>query len=915
MSKRIAILLLGAATLLAASCSTQKAGWTNVTYHNTTARYNVWWNGNESLKKGVEQLENSVKDDYTRLLPVSKLGTKEQAAAANPQFDRALEKGIKGIKKHSILINGVEHVAYVPQCYLLTAYASFYKHDFTSCASTCQMMCSQFAGTEAGDEAAILLARCSSREGRWLDAESALDELATAAGKGAFAKKQKLALYLAMAECTLPQEKYKKGVQFLKMALDEHPSQAQRARIYYILGQVYQQQDKRPTATKYYEMVLKCHPGYELEFNTRLNIISCADPHHTDRAKLERLLVKMEKDKKNEEFLDQILYAKGEMYMGMRETKKAVECFRGSVAKSKSNPAQKARSAIRLGGILYDKYQDYDRAQLYYDTAMASIKPDYPHYDQIRSRYDLLTSLTSYTRVLERNDSLIRVADMPAEKQQKLIAEKIEQVKKAEQEAKERELLEQLSGDSKAAMNTLQGDWYFYNANTVQKGKESFRQRWGMRALEDYWFLSKKGLLGMNMLTMDVAADTTDSSGDEADTLAEGEEAQKDLKAGGNPNDPHDPAFYLKDLPKSQAERDSMRVSTGVCLLNAGYIYYDGIGNTPKALECYQRLANDYTDDPEIVQAFFMLYKIFDKQGNTPNANYYRNMVLMGFPDSDFSNLILDEDYYKEILRRSQLINEDYDEVYTFYRKHRYEKVLQAVASAKELYAGNPMLGKFRFWEGMAYARMDNKPQAISTLEGIVADYPATDSIVPLAQSQLAYLRGEGGKYMAGGESDEAAPAADSTAAARLNPAKTNADSQALADAEQKLSQEAQLFRYKESQPHYVIILLNDRKIRATDMQVKMTDFNMTYYANAGLKVSPLMFSDTTQMVTVNRFKDAAAAMDYYRHLQRDESPLQQYSAADYRVFVISVQNYTTFYNRKRIDAYQSFFEKNYLSK
>jgi TolA-binding protein len=95
-------------------------------------------------------------------------------------------------------------------------------------------------------------------------------------------------------------------------------------------------------------------------------------------------------------------------------------------------------------------------------------------------------------------------------------------------------------------------------------------------------------------------------------------------------------------------------------------------------------------------------------------------MVLLGFPDSDFSNLILDEDYYKEIIRRSQLIKEDYDEVYNLYRKRRYDDVVQSVTTAKKLYEGNPMLGKFSYWEGLAYARMDKKAAAIKTFQDIV---------------------------------------------------------------------------------------------------------------------------------------------------------------------------------------------------
>ena len=902
-----------AATIV--SCSTQKASWSNIQFHNTTAHYNIWWNGNESLNEGLRLLDAKCKDDYTRILPVYKVGTKEESMSLYPQFDRAVEKSVKGIKKHSIFINGQEHVPYISKCYLLTAYATFYKHDFVTAANTCQMLMSQYAGTAIADEAAVLMARCSTLDHRYQDAESSLDEWVVAAGQGNFASKQKLNLYLAMAECTLPQEKYKKGVQFLKMALDEHPSRQMKARIYYILGQVYQELDKRPTASKYYEKVLKCGPSYEMEFNARLNMASCADLQHTDREKLERLLDKMLKDKKNEEFLDQIYYAKGEMYMGFRETGPAVEAFKSSTAVSTNNPAQKARSALRLAGIMYERLEDYDHAQMYYDTAMNIIKADYPHYANYKSRYDLLTSLVSYTRVIERNDSLIAVANMPEKQRLELINKKIEELKRAEEEAKEKELLEQLAGDSKAQQNTLQGDWYFYNRNTVQKGKETFRQRWGMRGLEDYWFLSKKGMLGMNMLAQSVSAsdeeeteegvegaDSTNANGNKEGTLA------KD-----NPDDPHCVAYYMKGLPQSQAEQDSMQGQTAVCLLNAGYIYYDGIRNIPKALDCYLRMTRDYTDNPEIVQAFFMLYKIYDKQGNTPNANYYRDMVLMGFPDSDFANLILDEDYYKEIMRRSQLIKEDYDEVYNLFRRHRYDEVLNAVATAKELYEGHAMLGKFRYWEGMAYARSDRKDRAIATFSSIVADYPPTDSIVPLAQSQLDFLQGDGGRYVSNSGEDEVLVADTLTKVVANAPSREDVKSTALSsDKSEELSPEAQLFRYKENMAHQVIILVKEKKIRATQLRSAIGNFIITYYSNSGYKASPLMFDDSTQMITISTFNNAKEAMDFARHLQLEEGPLAAYDASDYQVYPISKQNYTTLYNRKRVAAYKQFYDKYY---
>ena len=600
-------------------------------------------------------------------------------------------------------------------------------------------------------------------------------------------------------------------------------------------------------------------------------------------------------------------------FSGMRETKKACDAFKTSTAVSRSNPAQKARSALRLGDILYNKLQDYDHAQIYYDTAMGIIKPDYPHYADHKSRYDLLTSLVSYTRVIDRNDSLIAVANMPESERVALINDKIAALLKAEEEAKERELLEQFASDARSQQNTLQGDWYFYNANTVQKGKETFRQRWGMRTLEDYWFLSKKGMLGMNMLAQNNTMTEEEETKENAEGLPEGTKEGESKKSTDNPNDPHNVAYYLKELPKSQAEQDSMQAQTAVCLLNAGYIYYDGIHNIPKALECYLRMADNYTTNSEIVQAFFMLYKIYDKQGNTPNSNYYRNMVLMGFPDSDFANLILDEDYYKEIMRRSMLIREDYNDVYTLYRKHRYDDVLDAVATAKELYSNEPMLGKFRYWEALSYARLDNKSKAITTLQGIIADYPTTDSIVPLAQAQLDFLLGEGSKYVTNSGSDETVTDPDAIDEKVNALASRDAQKVELSRASsESLSPEAKLFRYKADMAHQVIILVKEKKIRATQLQTKVGSFITTYYANSGYKTSPLMFTDSTQMVTISTFINANEAKDFALHLQLSDGPMTEYDRNDYQVFAISKQNYTTLYNRKQVDAYRQFYDKYY---
>ena len=466
-------------------CSTEKAKWVNIQYHNLTCHYNVWWNGNESLNAGIKKLHTSVIDDYTTWLPPEKLGTIENARTINPEMDRAIEKGVKGIKKHSIYVKGEEHVPYIKECYLLTAYATFYKQDLVATNNTCNILLTQFPGTRAADEAAILMARCLIREQRYSEAEAALDQLVQNLGKGNFSRSQAPQLYTAMVEATVPQSRFKKAVEYIHLAIDNGADRNTKARLTFLMAQIYQKLDKRSVAAKYYHEVLRYSPEYVMEFNAKLGEASCADLQHADLKRLERQLDDLLNDRKNEEYRDQIYYAKGEMYMGIKDAQRACDNYKKSVAVSTVNKAQKARSALRMGQILYDIYENYDQAQLYYDTAMQNITKDYPNYTRIRQRHETLTELATYTRTYERCDSLILVASMPEAERMALIQAKIDTLKHQEEEARQRAILEDMKKENadkfyeSGAKKELFNAWVMVNMefskafmNALETGKD-----------------------------------------------------------------------------------------------------------------------------------------------------------------------------------------------------------------------------------------------------------------------------------------------------------------------------------------------------------------------------------------------------------------------------------------------------------
>ena len=69
--------------LIVSSCSTKKNTWVNRQYHNTTAKYNGYFNGNESIKAGIKKLHANHTDDYTTIISVFPTGDLKKSNQAS----------------------------------------------------------------------------------------------------------------------------------------------------------------------------------------------------------------------------------------------------------------------------------------------------------------------------------------------------------------------------------------------------------------------------------------------------------------------------------------------------------------------------------------------------------------------------------------------------------------------------------------------------------------------------------------------------------------------------------------------------------------------------------------------------------------------------------------------------------------
>ncbi|HEX7410932.1 MAG TPA: hypothetical protein VF298_02205 [Bacteroidales bacterium] len=493
---RVTIILLIAA---AVACSTKKNVFTSRAYHNLSAHFNTYWNGNESLKDGVTDLGKSVRDNYTSILTVANYGTASDATRLNAAMDRAIAKASIVIQRHSMVFNKKERVKWIDDSYMLIGKAYFYKHDFTAAKRTFDFVMREYNYNPIQYDAMLWQTRTLLQQKKYSDAGSMLDLLESKieTEKVPFIVKREIPL--VYSDYFILQKNYSRAKDYLLNGIILNKSKKLRARLYFILGQIADQENNQAMATEYYLKVIKSSPSYELAFNARINMANSFDINTGDKRTIEKSLTKMSKEFKNKDFRDQIYYALAQIAFKEKNDTLAIHYLRLSVAASVKNDFQKTTSALKLADIYFER-QNYRMAQAYYDSTMQFLPKDYPNYNELTAKTVTLTTLVTNLEIVHTEDSLQKLAALPEAELAKVIDKMIEAIKKADQLKKEKEAQEQLDGTMggnlvKTIENPSQlgsGGWYFYNTSAMSFGYTEFLKKWGRRKLEDNWRLSNK---------------------------------------------------------------------------------------------------------------------------------------------------------------------------------------------------------------------------------------------------------------------------------------------------------------------------------------------------------------------------------------------------------------------------------------
>jgi tetratricopeptide (TPR) repeat protein len=900
-------LLIFVVVIVVSACSTTKDKWINRQYNSVVAHYNAWWNGNEALKEAVKTLDKSHKDDFTKILPIYKLGSKENVASIKSNTDRAIEKGSKVIQKYSMKFSGVEKNPQIDDAYLLMGKACFYSQDYVAALATFNLLIAQYKDRKESYEPMIWAALTNSKMGNHSECDILLDQVKSKIDEGAAPRNLSNFMNLVYAENALSQGKNALAMEYFNKRKFTLFDKSLNTRLMFIKGQIYQKADEFDQATKLYKKVARRAGDYEMEFASRLNIAMCYDPKKNSSKPIISRLEKMLEDKKNVEYKDQVYYALGEVYFRDKNVDKACLQWEESSAASTTNKIQKINSCLRAADTYFELLEKYERAQMYYDTALDVMPKDYPSYKTIESRQKVLTNLVTNLRCVERWDSLLAMsvmseADLNAKIDSWIAEYKRIQKEKEEAAKKAQALAASMAGMTNYSQFNNRNSWYFYNSSTVQVGQLEFRRIWGERKLEDNWRIShKESEFEFDEMT------ELDENGNPIDSTSSG-------KGGGKvaSKDPASREYYTKDIPFSQGAKDTANAEIAEALLAAGYIYYQGLNNYGKAIETFLELHRRYPQHKNILPSSYHLYRLYDKIGQYPNSNFYKNKILQEYPDSEFAMMINNPDYWAELAKINENAEKMYADVYNTYLKDRYEETIEKSKIVIDSLKIGPYIPKLLYVQALAKGRIYGIDTLAMDLNLILHNYTESE-IAPMIESQL--------KHLAAAYPDGKIDLTYTPKAKEEQTEEGNKESSSEKQKESKddkvnkddiLDAETLVFRYRDMK-HYYVLLFDEDKIDAIELEKNINAYNDSLFASNNLNTMAMLFTMTKQMISVRQFENKEKAMEYYQAMNSENSPLVKYDAKNFQHFVISTQNYPTFYNRQNIEAYLKFFKLMYL--
>ena len=889
MLNRTLIFTLACVALVASSCTTKRDGRAYRLYHNTTAKYNGFFYANEAHAEAEAKLEELHDERWDEVLPLFLEADESTAQQIFPLMERAIEKCTRVVDRHTMAppqrmtksMNRPVMNKWIDDNYTVIGKSYYMKGDYPKAEEIFTYLVRTVDGADAEAWAFSWLGRTHMRTGDVVKAKNALTKAESVRDASEDAAAHTL---LVLAQYKILNEEFEDAARHLEDALPLLGKKDKaRTRATFVLAQCLREAGDKEGAIEQFQAVADMRwADYEWVFQGNIQQAMTYERRNGNSEAIVELLEEMLEDDKNEEFLDQVYFALGEVALEDRRRDESFGLFKSSVAAHVDNDHQLGKGYLKLAD-LYMEDLAYPTAQAYYDSALVYLDEDNERKEEISSLASDLSSLVENLNTINEVDSLLDLCDMDEDLRLRAVDRVLRNMElELQRQREEREAAREAAEAAAAADNSGAGMFWPYNGSLRQSGKQQFLDYWGDRVLEDNWRRSNK----MGNL---FSEDSEDSDGEEGP----GEEEALD------PLDPANlPSFeeLLASLPCGEEERVVVEELMAEAYYNAGLDYREKLGDNEKAIETWAELIEVLDSSNFHPTAHYQLFRTYlereiEENYQNPfcddcNSQYWADEIVRLYPGSEWARLIEDPDYLdeEEMIRQAQ--REVYEALLSRYYTKDYQNVLLEIDEVLEA-DSNMFECKYRLLRaqcvgGLTSYTGDRTPY-FEALQGILGDCPDTE--------EAAYAR-------------EIMQKLGVALGNELTPPKE----------EEGVAEEVSPFEVQPTKEHYFAIFVPVGRGNGEEIKAQAADFNNAFYGSKRLKVTSNLIDRANQVVLVKSFRNSEEGMGYYNVFTSNREELIDINSSGYDIVLISNENYVTLFKNKDIQGYAKFFSEHYLS-
>ena len=901
-------LIAATIALAMVSCSTQKNTAQSRWWHSFNARYNTYFNGSQAFIEGNLEKEKGNKDNYTELIPLYTVGNKQSRDIGKGQFDRTIEKCEKAIHQHSIKakpewnsskrktakdrewLGRREYNPFLWKAWLLLGKAQFQKGAFDEAAATFSYM-SRLYHTQPlmNGLARAWLAKCYTELGWKYDAEDVIRNMSRDSMDFRAVKDWDYTYanyYIRLGD-------YQKAIPYLRKVIKHERRSIQRAREWFLMGQIQNLVGNREEAYRAFGKVIGCHPPYELEFNARIAQTEVAAS--SDSRQMISKLRRMAASDNNAEYLDQVYYAIGNIHMTRRDTTEAIRAYEKGNRLSTRNGIEKGVLLLTLGNIYWEKEQFAD-AQRCYGEAIGLLDKERPDYEALSNRSKILDELVPYTNTIHLQDSLLALATMPEAERNKAIDRVIDALKKKEKEERDA----QLEQEAAAAANASQaaradnnravtptmpsagnGQWYFYNPTAVSQGKATFQRQWGKRENIDNW-------QRINQTVISLKGDTPEDQQDQEDPETAMDQERPLSPTDSIAADPHERDYYLAQIPFTAEQQAECHTLLQEALFRAGIILKDKMDHLRLSEQYLRRLTSDYPGYEHADEAWYHLYLLYLRQGNHLQANNCISHLKAEHPESEWTILLTDP-YYAENAKFGEHIEDSlYAATYEAFKQDRTDMVKANASLSAKRFPQGANRAKFLFIDGMSRLNDGDGDGCLELLREVVEKYPDSE-VSPLAGMIIKGV--QDGRRLHGGKFD-------------IGDVWTMRDITLTHD-----STVVDTLSTERNQQYLFLLVYEPDSVNENQLLFEMARYNFTNFLVRNFEIQIDEDNGLHRMI-ISGFLSFDEAMQYARQLYGNNQMKEKLVSC--RSLIISEANLQLIGRQFSYDEYQQFYEQEF---